>query len=103
MSENVKYEAMLIFSLAGGEEAVRPLVEKFTALVEENGVLESVDEWGARKLAYPIDDEPEGYYVLFNFESGPEFPAEFSRTVKITDGALRSLVVKREGGKSKSA
>lgn len=96
MSANAKYEAMIIFSVAGGDESVPPLIEKFKTTIEENGVLESVDEWGERKLAYPINDEPEGYYVLFNFQSGPDFPAELGRIVKITDGALRSLVVKKE-------
>ena len=57
--------------------------------------LESVDEWGKRRLAYLINDEAEGYYVLYNFESAPEFPAELERIARITDGILRSLVVKK--------
>ena len=77
MSANNSYEAMMVFSVKDGEEAVKPLIEKFKALVEENGTLESVDEWGKRKLAYPINDEPEGYYALFNFSAAPEFPEEF--------------------------
>ena len=95
MSANNSYEAMMVFSVKDGEEAVKPLIEKFKALVEENGTLESVDEWGKRKLAYPINDEPEGYYALFHFSAAPEFPEEFYRIVKITDGVLRSLVVKK--------
>ena len=95
MSANNSYEAMIVFTVANGEEAVTPLVEKFKALVEENGTLESVDEWGKRRLAYPIDDEPEGYYALFNFSAGPDFPEEFYRIVKITDGVLRSLVIRK--------
>ena len=65
------YETMLIFSVANGEEATQTLVEKFKALVEENGTLESIDAWGERKLAYPINDEPNGYYALYNYTSGP--------------------------------
>lgn len=89
------YEAIVVCSLKDGEEAAKGLAEKFKALIEANGTLESVDEWGRRRLAYLINDEAEGYYVLFNFESAPEFPAEFERIVKITDGILRSLVVKK--------
>lgn len=95
MSATASYETMIVFSLTQGEEVLQDLIGKFKALVEENGTLESVDEWGKRKLAYPINDEPEGYYVLLNYQSGPEFPAEFERIVKITDGVLRSLIIKK--------
>jgi len=90
-----KYEAVVVLSVKNGDEATQSLVAKFKALVEANGTLESVDEWGKRKLAYEIDDEAEGYYLLFNFESEPAFPAEFERIANITDGVLRSLVVKQ--------
>ena len=90
---NAKYEAMVVFSLAKGEDAVKELIEKFKAQIEENATLESVDEsWVKRKLAYPINDELDGYYVIYTFESTPAYPAEFTRKVNITDGVLRSLV-----------
>ena len=90
---NAKYEAMVVFSLAKGEDAVKELIEKFKAQIEENATLESVDEsWGKRKLAYPINDELDVYYVIYTFESTPAYPAEFTRKVNITDGVLRSLV-----------
>ena len=95
MAANNSYETMLVFSVANGEEATQALVEKFKALVEENGTLESIDAWGERKLAYAIDDEPNGYYALYNYTSGPEFPAELERIAKITDGVLRVLVVRK--------
>lgn len=90
-----KYETILVFSLTNGEEAAKELVEKFKALIESEGNLESVDEWGKRRLAYLINDEAEGYYVLYNYEAKPEFPAELDRIAKITDGVLRSLIVKK--------
>ena len=90
-----KYETIMVFSLAKGEEAAKELVEKFKALMESNGTLESVDEWGKRRLAYLINDEAEGYYALYNYEANPEFPAELERIAKITDGVLRTLVVKK--------
>ena len=90
-----KYEAMMIFSLKNGEENVATLVEKFKALIEKNGTVESVDEWGKRKLAYLFDDEAEGHYVLYNFESEANFPAELERVAKITDGVLRIMTVRK--------
>lgn len=88
-----KYEAMLVFSLKKDEEQVKALVEKFSELIKANGTLGAVDEWGKRKLAYEINYEGEGYYVLYTFESKPDFPAEFERIVSITDGVLRWAVV----------
>ncbi len=90
-----KYEAGVIFSVAGGEEATNALKEKIHELISKNGTIESVDEWGKRRLAYLINDEAEGYYVFYNFESEPEFPAELERIAKITDGVLRVMVIKK--------
>ena len=90
-----KYEAIVVLSVNNKtDEDVQSLVEKFKALIEKNGTLESVDEWGKRKLAYLINDEAEGYYVLYNYEADPQFPAELDRIAKITDGVLRTLIVK---------
>ena len=90
------YEAVVIFSVKNGDDKVTALVEKFKALIEANATLDSVDEWGKRKLAYPINYENEGYYVLYTFESEPEFPAEFERVINITDDAVRTMIVKVE-------
>ncbi|MCC8131646.1 MAG: 30S ribosomal protein S6 [Oscillospiraceae bacterium] len=91
LSEN--YEAMVVFSTKAGDEAVAELVAKFKDMIEANGTLAEVDEWGKRKLAYAINYETEGYYVVYTFESKPDFPAEFDRVLNITDGVLRSLVI----------
>ena len=86
-----KYEVLYIIDPAQGEEGIAALVEKFKAMVEAEGTLSSVEEWGKRRLAYPINDLAEGYYVLMNMEAKPEFPAELERVMKITDGVLRCL------------
>ena len=91
-----KYETMLVGSTASDEEATLALVAKFKALIEANGTIENVEEWGKRKLAYPINDETEGYYVVTTFESNPEFPAELDRVYRITDGVLRSMIIAKE-------
>lgn len=89
------YEALFVYSLANGEEAATENKEKFRTLIEQNAQIGDVDDWGKRKLAYLINDEAEGYYVLYNFVSGPAFPAELERISGITDGVLRSMVVRK--------
>lgn len=90
------YENVAVISMKQGEDGIKAIVEKFKGMIESNASLESVDEWGKRRLAYLINKEAEGYYVLFNFKAEPEFPAELERVYKITDGILRSLVIKKE-------
>ena len=91
-----KYEVLYVIDPTLGEEATAALVEKFKALVEANGTLTSIDEWGKRRLAYPINDLMEGYYVLMTMDTKPEFPAELDRVFKITEGIMRSLITDAE-------
>ena len=69
-----KYETVFIVDVNLGEENIAAMVEKFKTLIEANGTVTNVNEWGKRRLAYPINDMNEGYYVLIEFESKPEFP-----------------------------
>ena len=87
------YEALYIIEPNLGEEGTAALVAKFKDLVEANGALTELNEWGARRLAYPINDINDGYYVLMTFECKPDFPAELDRVFKITDGIMRSLII----------
>ncbi|GKI14952.1 30S ribosomal protein S6 [Oscillospiraceae bacterium] len=88
-----KYETMLVTSAALDEEASTALVGKFKTLIEAHGTIDSVDEWGKRRLAYPINKQEEGVYTLIKFTCTPEFPAELDRVYKITDGVLRTIIV----------
>ena len=97
MAETInKYETIFVIDAAKTEEEITALVEKFKSLIEANGEIESVDEWGKRRLAYPINDLTEGYYVLINFKSGTDFPAELERVYGITEGVIRDIVIKSE-------
>mgnify|MGYP002509264905 FL=1 len=90
-----KYEVMYIINPNVGEEGIAALVEKFKALIEQNGTIEEMEEMGKRKLAYDINYISEGYYVLVKFTSAPAFPAELDRIFGITEGILRSLITLR--------
>lgn len=96
MAVKANYETVMIVSMKKGEEGIQAIVEKFKALIEKNATLKNVDEWGKRKLAYLINKESEGYYVLYEFESEPEFLAELDRVFNITDGIMRSMIIKKE-------
>lgn len=90
-----KYEVALVLSVANGEEAVNALKEKFNDLIAKNGTVENVDEWGKRRLAYPINDEIEGYYVFTTMTCEPSLPAELERIAGITEGVLRIMVIRK--------
>ncbi|WHH61721.1 30S ribosomal protein S6 [Petroclostridium sp. X23] len=91
-----KYETLFIINSNQGEEEITALVEKFKSLIESAGQVENVDLWGKRRLAYPINDLNEGYYVLINFNAETSFIQELERVFKITDGIMRALVIKKD-------
>lgn len=89
---NANYEAVYILNPSLSEEAIAALIERFKGIVG-GGEEVLIDEWGKRRLAYPIDDLTEGYYVLMTFQAKPSIPAELSRIFRITDGVIRSIIV----------
>ncbi len=90
------YETMFIVDLDAGETGVKTAVSKFTDMISSNAELVEVNEWGKRRLAYPINDKPEGYYVVVTFKSGSDFPKELDRNYNIDESIMRSLIVKLE-------
>ena len=91
---SAKYEVLYIIDATIGEEETKAIVEKFKAMVEENGTLNGIDEWGKRRLAYPINDKNEGYYVLVTFNAPTAFPAELERIFGITEDIMRSVTTR---------
>lgn len=88
------YETLFAVDTTLGEESVKAIVDKFTTLINENASDVTVDEWGKRRLAYAIDYKTEGYYVLVNFKSEGAFTLELERVFGITEGILRSIVIR---------
>ena len=93
-----RYELTYIIDTALEEEARKELIEKISSLIAQNGgEVEKVDEtWGKRRLAYPINDKPEGYYVLVTMQAPAELPKEIESNLRINENVLRSLVIKVE-------
>ena len=82
-----------LFAVSGNlvEEDAKAVIEKFVTLINENGTDVNVNEWGKRRLAYPINYITEGYYVLVSYKSEPSFPLELERVLGITEGVLRYM------------
>jgi len=93
-----KYEAMYIVTPEMEDEAIKGVIEKFSGIITANGgEIEKTDEWGRKKLAYPIDYKTEGYYVLVNFAAAPELPRELERNFRNDENILRYMVVRQNG------
>ena len=89
------YETLFVVSGNLAEEDSKALVEKFVNLVKENASDVDVNEWGKRRLAYPINYVTEGYYVLVSFKSESNFPLELERVFGITEGILRYMTTSK--------
>lgn len=90
------YETMFIVDVTAGEEAAKASVTKFTDIIAKNAEIVEIADWGKRRLAYPINDMPEGYYTVVTFKSEPAFPAELERLYNIDENVMRSLVLRLE-------
>lgn len=97
------YETLFVIDPDLTEEATKAMVEKFTKLIADNGEVVDTNEWGKRKLAYPINDKTEGYYVLVNFKSESSLPIELERIFGIAEGILRFIVIRHEDKKTAKA
>ena len=89
------YETIMIVNSNLEEAAIKDTIAKISALISEHGKVESTEEWGKKRLAYPIQKQNEGYYVLINFSSNAEFIDELDRDYNITDEVIKHIVVKK--------
>ncbi len=90
------YETIFIVHSELDDEKRIATINKIKETIEKDAQLGDVDEWGMRKLAYPINYQKEGYYVLVNFKAEPTFIEELERIYRITDDIIKSIVVKKE-------
>ncbi len=91
-----KYESVIIINPNVDEEGIKGLVPKLTDLINNDGKVEKVDELGKKKLAYEIQKNKEGYYVVFNFEANPDLISELERNYRITDEVIKFMTIKVE-------
>ncbi|MCL2664603.1 MAG: 30S ribosomal protein S6 [Defluviitaleaceae bacterium] len=90
-----RYELGVVIKPDLEEEVFRAELEKVTGLVTRfGGVIEKVDEWGRRKLAYPIDKITDGVYTFITFNSPADAPSEIENRIRIMENVMRFLLVK---------
>ena len=93
-----KYEVMYVIEPTLEDSVRNELISYFSGIVEKNaGMIDRIDEWGKRRLAYAINYKTEGYYVLMYIQGPSELPRELERNFKINDKVLRYLVIRYEG------
>ena len=86
------YEVLFIIDPALEDEAKESVIEAVKGVIAAEGEVGNVDVWGMRKLAYPIQKKPEGYYVVIEFQAQPTLPKELDRRLKISDNVMRHLI-----------
>ena len=91
-----KYEVLYVLNPNLTEEETQAIVEKFKTLIEQNGTVDEMEEWGKRKLAYEINDLTDGDYTLINFHADSTQIAELDRVLRITDAVVRHMIVRRD-------
>jgi small subunit ribosomal protein S6 len=92
-----KYEAIYIVRPDMADADVQKIADRFKSVVEEKGgTVEDAGKWEKRKLAYEIEGQKEGNYVLMHFEAGPDVPQELSRLLGINDDVIRHRIFKVE-------
>jgi len=95
VQEMRKYEGMYIIRPSLSEEQIKAIIEEINAIFTTRGSEKvDVNEWGMRELAYEIDNETKGYYVVFNVEATPEAVAEYNRICNIREDILRHIIIK---------
>ena len=91
-----KYELLLILSASNEDGDKDALIEKVSKMLEAKGAtVTSVDKWGNKKLAYPINFKNEGFYVLMNVEANANVPQEVQKQLNITTDVYRAMFVRK--------
>jgi len=98
------YEAVVVLTpTLDSDEAYSGLIARLEKIVTDGGgVVRAVERWGRRRLAYPIERQHDGYYVLLQFDAEPAVTKELDRVLRITDAVLRHLVVRRHDAEDRA-
>lgn len=85
---------MLILPAEADEATVGTATDRIsTVIAKHSGQVQDVGRWGRRRLAYEIDDQNDGYYVVVTFSAEPAAQLELERTLNLADEVLRHKVI----------
>ena len=96
VKQRTNYEVRFIIDPALEDEKKDATVETVKEIIAADGEVGNVDVWGMRKLAYPIQKKPEGYYVVIEFKAQPTLPKELDRRLRISDNVMRHIIINKE-------
>ena len=89
------YEIMIILDSNLEEKTVQPSLDQFLKVVTDGGgKVEKTDIWGKRRLSYPIEKKPEGYYAVVDVTAEPNTVLELDRQLNLNEGILRTKVTR---------
>ncbi len=89
------YEELFIVRPTATEEEIDPLVEQVSSYITgKGGSIEKTEKWGVRKLAYRVEKQNEGYYILLQFTAGPETVKEVERRLRVSDLVMKFITVR---------
>ena len=87
---------MFVLAAALDDEKKEAAIETVKGIISDGGEVTSVDVWGLRRLAYPIEKKHEGYYVLVEFNAPSDLPKELDRRLRISDDVIRHIIINKD-------
>jgi small subunit ribosomal protein S6 len=92
------YDLMLLIDANAPDERREAILGEVQGMLENGGTVESVHDWGQRRISYEIDHRPEAHYQLFQFEGDNDLLDRLNHSLRIMDGVLRYRIIRQKPG-----
>ena len=88
-----RYETMLIIDPTLDQEKIDSVISRYEEMIKTDGEIIAIDQWGKKRLAYPIKKKPTGYYVLYKYTAGNKVPQNLVNDMNINSSILRYMTL----------
>lgn len=88
-----RYETMLIIDPTLDQEKIDSVISRYEEMIKTDGEIIAIDQWGKKRLAYPINKKPTGYYVLYKYTAGNKVPQNLVNDMNINSSILRYMTL----------